>query len=213
MVEFKIDPKKTALLVIDMTNEFIKEGAPLEVPQGRKMIPKLKKVIEVCRSRNIPVIYTVHVHRKDGVDMGLMKELWEPIRMGLVHVPGSEGVKIYEEISPKDGDIIIEKHRYSAFYGTDLDIILRNLNIDTLIITGVVTNFCCESTARDAMFRDYKVIFLSDCNAAFDMPDLGFGAVSYEEVQKVVCSTIAMGFGEVMSSEILLMRLSQEEEA
>lgn len=200
MVDFKVDPDRASLLVIDMTNEFLKRGSPLEVPAGREMIPRLKKVIEACRSKNVPVIYTRHVLRETGANSGLLGEFYNAVKDEKVHVPGSEGVKIHDEISPRKDDIVIDKHRYSAFYETDLDSVLKDMDVETLIISGVLTNLCCESTARDAMFRDYRVIFLQDCNATFDLPDLGFGEISKEEIQKSVCSTIAFGIGSVKSS-------------
>ncbi|KXA92400.1 isochorismatase [candidate division MSBL1 archaeon SCGC-AAA259E17] len=206
-MDFKAEPDRTGLLVIDMTNEFLKEGSPLEVPAGRKMVPRLKRVIETCRSEDVPVIYTRHVLREDGTNAGLFGEFYQAVRDKKAHVQGSEGVEIYDEIFPEKDDIVISKHRYSAFYETDLDTVLKNMGIDTLIISGVLTNLCCESTARDAMFRDYRVIFLRDCNATFDLPDFGFGEVSKEEIQKSVCSTIAFGIGSVKASETVIEEL------
>lgn len=208
-MDFIAEPDRTGLLVIDMTNEFLKEGSPLEVPAGRKMVPRLKKVIETCRSEDVLVIYTRHVLRENGANAGLLEEFYQAVRGKKAHVPGSEGVKVYDEISPGKDDIVISKHRYSAFYETELDTILKNMGIDTLIISGVLTNLCCESTARDAMFRDYRVIFLQDCNATFDLPDLGFGEVSKEKIQKSVCSTIAFGIGSVKTSEAVIEELKK----
>ncbi|KXB06114.1 isochorismatase [candidate division MSBL1 archaeon SCGC-AAA382C18] len=206
-MDFEAEPGRTGLLVIDMTNEFLKAGSPLEVPAGRKMIPRLKKVIETCRTEDVPIIYTRHVLRENGSNAGLLEEFYQAVKDEKAHVPCSDGVKIHEEISPEKKDIVITKHRYSAFYETDLDSILRNMGIDTLVIGGVLTNLCCESTARDAMFRDYRVIFLRDCNATFDLPDLGFGEVSKEEIQKSVCSTIAFGIGSVKTSKNVIKEL------
>ena len=82
---------------------------------------------------------------------------------------------IYPELAPAPGEHVIKKHRYSGFFGTDLDIILREWGVDTVIISGTTTENCCHATARDAMFRNYRVVFLSDATATYDYPDRGFG--------------------------------------
>jgi hypothetical protein len=84
---------------------------------------------------------------------------WPPIASRAGLVDGEPGIEIYPEIGPQGNDIVIKKHRYSGFYGTDLEIVLRGLGVDTVIVTGVTTENCCHATARDAMFRDYKVVF------------------------------------------------------
>jgi nicotinamidase-related amidase len=210
VVTYGMNPQRTALLVIDMTNDFLRQGAPLEAKAGRAMVPQVRKLIEFCRSQQIPVIYTTHVHRVDGSDMGRMADLFPIIRQGVALKAGTEGVEIYHDLKPRPGEPVIEKHRYSAFYNTDLEILLRNKQVDTLIISGVATNVCCESTAREAMFRDFKVIFLSDCNATYDLPDLGFGSISDQEIQKVVLTNIAMHIGQVMTSEQVMEVLSKK---
>jgi nicotinamidase-related amidase len=118
-------------------------------------------------------------------------------------------VEIYDELKPQPGDLVVAKPRYSAFYGTDLEAILRSKGIDTLIISGTVTNVCCESTTRDAFSRDDKVIFLSDGNAAGDLPDMGFGPVSAEESQKVVLTVLAMCFAQVSSIDQVIAEIEQ----
>ena len=85
-------------------------------------------------------------------------------------VDGTPGVDIYPELAPAAGEHVIKKHRYSGFFGTDLDIILREWGVDTVIISGTTTENCCHATARDAMFRNYRVVFLSDATATYDYP-------------------------------------------
>jgi ureidoacrylate peracid hydrolase len=140
--------------------------------------------------------------------MGLMGEIMPGIREGKSFVRGSEGVEVYDEIRPQQGDTIIEKHRFSAFYGTDLDLILRSLHKDTVIIIGYSTNLGCETTARDATNRGYKVIFPSDGSMARGLPDMGWGAVSREDIQRVVLSTMAYRFAMVLTIEELISRLN-----
>jgi nicotinamidase-related amidase len=118
-------------------------------------------------------------------------------------------VEIYEGLKPHPGDLVVAKPRYSAFYGTDLEAILRSKGIDTLIVSGTVTSVCCDSTARDAFSRDYKVIFLSDGTAARDLPDLGFGPVPAEEIQKVVLTVLAMSFAQVSPIDKVMAEIEQ----
>ncbi|HEY7280816.1 MAG TPA: isochorismatase family cysteine hydrolase, partial [Actinomycetota bacterium] len=107
------------------------------------------------------------------------------------------GVELYPKLDFQGSDYLVHKRRFSAFYSTDLELLLRNLGVDTVIIGGVATNVCCESTARDAFFRDFKVIFLTDGNGTFDHPDVGWGAFPAEDVQAHTLTNIRMYFGEV----------------
>ena len=166
----RIDPVRAALIVVDMENEFVKPGASFEVEAGRAMLPKLKEFIGFYRQSGIAVIYTTHVHRSVGSAMGRFADIYPPIAEGTGLVDGTDGIEIYDEIAPEPGEVIIKKHRYSAFFGTDLDIILRGLGTDTVIVTGVTTENCCHATARDAMFHDCRIAFLSDCTAATPSP-------------------------------------------
>jgi biuret amidohydrolase len=93
---------------------------------------------------------------------------------------------------------VIKKHRYSAFFGTDLDIILREWAVDTVIISGTTTENCCHATARDAMFRNYRVVFLSDATATFDYPDCGFGSMSSADIHHATLVILAMSTAHVM---------------
>lgn len=207
MARWPIYSAKTALLIIDMSNDFLKPGFPMELPEGRDMIPHLNRLAQACRARSIPVIYTTHAHRPEGGDMGRMGDIFRNVREGRMLRAGTEGVEIYPDIAPQAGDYLIEKRRYSAFQSTDLELILRHKGIDTIIIGGVASNICCESTAREAFFKDFKVIFLSDGNATFDLPDRGWGRIPKEEVQRYVLTTLAWGFGRVAAIDEVLAEL------
>ncbi len=203
----RIDPKKTAMIVVDMENDFIAPGAPMETPAGRKMLPNLKQAIAFCRERGIRVIYTAHVHRRDGCDMGLFDDLWPPIASRAGLVDGEPGIEIYPEIAPRPEEIVVKKHRYSAFFGTDLEIVLRGLGVDTVVITGVTTENCCHATARDAMFRDFRVVFLSDATATFDYPDVGQGGMSADEVHRATLVILSVSTADVMTTDELMARV------
>ena len=200
----KIDSKRTAVIVIDMQNDFVTEGYPLYTPMANKTIPKMAKFLDACRKRGIMVIYSAHVHRTSGADFGIYDKLWKCCadRTGLIeNTPGAE---IPAEIAPKGDEILIKKHRYSVFYDTDLDTILRNYKIETTVIVGVATDVCCFSTARDAMFYGYDVAFLSDLTGTFQFPDLGYGNYDVEVQQQLTLTNIALTTGDVMTSDEFL---------
>jgi len=203
-VKYPIVPEKTAMIVVDMQNDFVREGAGIEVPNARAIVPDLDRLLKVCRAHTIPVIYIHHVIRGGNIDAGRLADHHELIRDSKALIAGTDNVEIYEAIKPEADDLLVAKPRYSAFYGTDLEAILRSKGIDTLIVSGTVTNVCCESTVRDAFSRDYKVIFLADGNATFDWPDVGFGSVSAAEAQRVSLTVMAMCFAQVSSvSEVI----------
>jgi biuret amidohydrolase len=202
----RIEPARTAMIVVDMENDFVAPGAPMETPAGQQMLPTLKRALAFCRQRGIRIIYTTHAHRRDGCDMGLFDDLWPPIASRAGLVDGESGIEIYPEIAPRGNDIVIKKHRYSAFYGTDLEIVLRGLGVDTVIITGVTTENCCHATARDAMFRDYKVVFLSDATGTFDYPDVGQGGMSASEVHRATLVILSVSTADVMTTQEFMAR-------
>jgi nicotinamidase-related amidase len=201
-----LDPHKTALIIVDMENDFVVPGAPLETPAGRTMLPTLKRVLAFCREQGVRVIYTTHAHRRDGCDMGRFADLWPQVRNRTGLVDGEPGIEIYPELAPRADEIVIKKHRYSAFYGTDLEIILRGFGVETVVITGVTTENCCHATARDALFRDYKVVFLSDATATFDYPDVGQGKMSADEVHRATLVILAVSTAHVMTADEFMKR-------
>jgi ureidoacrylate peracid hydrolase len=206
----KVTPERTALLVIDLQNDFVAKGAVLEVPAARALIPQIKKLLSFCRDKGVTVIYTTHVHRMDGSDMGPMKELYPPIADHKVLVDGTRGVEIYPEVAPQKDEIVVKKHRYSAFYNTDLDTILKGKGIDTVVICGTTTENCCHSAARDAMYRNYRVIFLSDGTATYDYPDIGLGPIPNAEVHRVTLTIIGASDACVMTIGDFMSRIDNK---
>ncbi|MHC1627212.1 MAG: cysteine hydrolase family protein [Candidatus Nezhaarchaeales archaeon] len=145
-----------ALLIIDMLNDFVRGS--LKVPKAEDIIANIKKLIDIFHAHNMPVIYINDSHIK-GVDQEL--KLW-----GDHAIEGSWGAQVVDELSPQQGDFIIKKRRYSGFFSTGLDLLLRELNVKTLVLTGLVTDICVQHTAADAFFRGYKVIIVSDATTA-----------------------------------------------
>ena len=193
----KLNPKKAALLVIDMQNDFINKGSMVYTPMAESIVPNLKRLITTCRKAKIPVIYTAHVHKDPKIDGGMTAEWWPELRDKKVLVAGSKGAEIYRAIAPRPNEKIIYKHRYSAFYNTDLEIILRGLEVTDLIISGLMTNICCESTTRDAFFRDFRVFFLADGTGSID-DDLHIGTLR----------ALAYAFAYVTTVEEILRNIS-----
>jgi nicotinamidase-related amidase len=146
---------KEALLVIDMLNDFVLRGAPLEVPETRSIIPIIKQEVNKAHAAGNPVIYICDSHTVD--DKEFSKFGW-PAHA----VKGTRGAEVIDELKPADSDVVILKSTYSGFYGTDLEKTLRRLNVDSLRLTGDVTNICILFTAADAVLRDYKVTVVED---------------------------------------------------
>jgi len=171
-----LNPKRAALLVIDMQNDFLNPKSPAYTENAKYIVPNLQKLIKTCRKHKIPVIYTAHCHADPKIDGGMTAKWWPEIANKKTLVAGTKGTEIIKELKPLSRSCvqgrglakekIIYKHRYSAFYNTDLEITLRGLSITDLIITGIMTGICCESTARDAFFRDFRVFVIADSTAA-----------------------------------------------
>lgn len=155
---------KEALLIIDMLNDFVLQGAPLEVPETRKVIRAIKREIEAARKEGKPVIYVCDTHEPD--DKEFSKFGW-PAHA----VKGTAGAQVVDELKPQPDDIIIEKTTYSGFYNTKLNGTLKNLGVDSLRLTGCVTHICVMFTASDAILRDYKVTVIKDGVAGLSKED------------------------------------------
>ena len=137
-----------------MLNDFVKKEGKLYVPGAENIVPNIQKLKELFKENERPVIYTNDAHILN-VDKEL--ELWGPHA-----VRGTWGAKVVEELEPNDDDFVVTKRRYSAFFGTDLDLLLRELGVNEVVLTGVATNVCVLHTAADAFFRGYKVTVVSD---------------------------------------------------
>ena len=197
---FKVDPSCSALIVIDMQNAFVAEGAALETPGARAMIPRLERLIRFAREHGVPIVWTQSDHRPPYG--GLMLRKFPVIGERRCLWQGEPSFAMYPAmIQPQEGkcEYRIIKHKFDAFFETDLDAILRFHHVETLIVTGTATNVCCESTARSAFMRDYQVAFLSDANATFDTA-----------MHEATLKNIDLLFGRVMTTEELLAEMEAE---
>lgn len=204
-VHWDIVPARTALIVVDMQKVFCEEGEGLYVPDTKNIINNIVNLAALMRREGMQVIYLRHVVRGDGSDTGRMQDLYPNVNELLGR--NNPSVKIIDALYPESKDIVVDKLFYSGFHNTDLDVILRMKDIDTLIVCGTVTNVCCETTVRDGVHREYKMIVLSDANAAMPYPDMGFGELTAAEVQKVSLTAMAYEFAEVTETADLMNRI------
>jgi ureidoacrylate peracid hydrolase len=164
----------TALLVIDMQNGFchpdgsfaslgLDVSLPLAAAEG------CRQLVDGARAAGIPVIWTRYVYRPDYADGGLLvTDLLPAIREVRSLEDGTWDAALLDELTPAPGEAVIDKNRYSAFYGTRLEPLLTSQGIRNLVMCGVTTNMCVETTARDASQRDYRTVVVADASAEFD---------------------------------------------
>lgn len=191
---FEVEPSRTALLVIDMQDEFVRpEWSPFWVPAATRMASRLRRFVEDCRNAEIPVIWTMFDDTHHGLD--------RPSALALL-AHGDTGwrrpgpAQIWSDMGYRPEEVLIRKPSYGAFYDTPLDTILRNLGRDAVLITGTLTNYCCGTTARQAYERGYRVVFASDLTATDD-----------ETRQEAELAVLRKGFARVLTSEEIHHRL------
>jgi ureidoacrylate peracid hydrolase len=189
----------TALLVIDVQNVYANADSSLRVPSLAASLPRINRLITAFAAAGRPVIYVWHKHRADGRDAGRMFDFaGTPEPVGFVE--GSQEAEMVRGLTVAPEALHITKRRYSAFEGTELDGLLRSLGADTVAITGYMTNFCCETTARAAHDRDYFVEFIADATGA---PDLG-PDFTEPQIIAAVTATLGAGFATIHTSEAYL---------
>lgn len=157
----KIRKEDCVLLIIDMQNDFIAKGAPIECPGGRDIIPRIQVLKAWANDNGIPIVYTQETHRKQKVDFGLELERSEPEHC----VEGTPGIRIVEALKPDERDYVIRKPRYSAYYQTDFELLLKGLKRKVVIIVGAATNVCVYASALETQQRDMYAVVVSDCVA------------------------------------------------
>lgn len=204
---FRLEPRKSALLIIDMQNGFVEKGAPLEVPMARRQVPVIKRILHYCRDGGIPVLFTAFCV---GPDFHYPL-YWRLARQrGLALDPpecmfweGKHETEIFSELAPLAGERVIKKSGYDAFANTELDQILRSLGVSCLIVTGTVTNWCVDSTVRSAFHRFYKVVVVADAVSTYD-----HAGATAEKWQDMELDLFAEAFGRVMKVEDVMKELS-----
>jgi nicotinamidase-related amidase len=192
-----MDRKEICLLVIDMQNDFLDANSQLFVPKGPSMVKNVRRILDYFRDNNLSRIFIRRFHRKDGSDIDKSRSDIFKSSGGFL-VGGTVGVKIIEELNPLPEEIVVNKRRWSAFFGTELDMILRRKGVKTLILTGVQTPNCIRATFYDAVSLDYDVIIIEDGTASgndeiqksnlYDMEKMGAKILNTEELIELLKS-------------------------
>lgn len=155
--------RRPAILVIDMQNDFLDPGGHLDMGrEARAVIPPIARVLEAGRRARVPIVYTAQTHRPDFADGPRWMDKFTGFRTGGLR-EGTRGAQIVDELAPQPGDRVIKKLRPSAFFGTECDLYLRSLGVDTTILTGCTTSGCVRATALDAFSYNYRVIVPQEC--------------------------------------------------
>jgi len=162
---------KPVVIVIDMLEEFV--YGRLKSPQAQLIVPVIKKIVEAARQNGVPVIYVADNHLPYDPEL----RVW-----GEHAMIGSREARIIEDLKPSERDIVLYKRNYSGFRDTGLDIILRSLGVDTVILTGIHTHICVLHTAWDAFYYGYKIIVVKDGVAAFSTEDHEYALKYMEKV-------------------------------
>jgi nicotinamidase-related amidase len=183
------------LLIIDMQNDFVDGGRPCANVDAEFVVPTIGQVLDAARQASLPIIWTVEAHRPSGRDRGL--EGSEDCPIAEHTVEGTRGSEIVEPLAPGADDLVVSKRRYNCFLGTELDLLLRSLRIDTLLVTGVSSDVCVHWTVGEAFQRDYHVRVLEDCVAGTSRDD---HRASLQIMRNLVSAGQAFHSGEALAA-------------
>ena len=203
---YELTATRTALLVIDAQREYFDEDGALYTPHAAEILDNLQRLVTAARASGTAVIFIQHVMAADGSDAGRMGDFDEDGDASFV--AGTKGVEIIPELAPQAGEAVVTKNRYSAFVGTRLESILKTAGIDTLIVTGLMTQYCSVTTTRHGHDLDYRMVFVADANAGPDLPDLGFGVVPHADTRRAIATALAGGIAEVLDTDTAVAALA-----
>lgn len=197
---------QVALLVIDVQHDYFTPGGSAEVPSAGTILPTINRLIDGFRAVDKPVIFIRHANRADGSDAGRMMDF---VPGGVVDafVEGSAGAEFEPSLDYRSGDLVVTKRRYDSFLGTELDAILRTAGCRAIVITGLMTSFCCETTARAGHGRDYEVLFVEDANEGPDLVAADGSTIDHRTVLASTVAALSAGFAEVVPAHEVLARV------
>ena len=190
-MDWNLVPERTALLNVDLQNCFVDS---LDDPGP--LLGRINGLSARCRATGILVIHTRHVVRADGSNLGVLAEV-DRIRDGLLN-EGAVTAELHPDVVVEPTDVRLDKPRFGAFTGTDLELTLRTRGIDTVIISGISTIVCCDTTAREAHARDFRVFFLSDGTATAAGP----------EFQSLTLDVLDGLFAQVLTTDEMLAKIA-----
>lgn len=191
--DFELEPSRSALMVIDMQEHFLGEKSHAYLPSSEAIIPNIERLLKAYRENGHLVVFTRHAHKKDE-DPGILGRWWADVIRD-----GDSSSRITPALRPLKSEVVIRKTRYSAFQRTDLENILKEKGIRCLVITGVMTHLCCESTAREAFMKDFEVYFVVDATAS-----------QYEDFHLASLKTLSDGFAIPLTTDEVLAKLGGE---
>ena len=191
MMQFDVDPRRMALLNIDVQNVFVEMAE-----DGLAVTHRINRLAETCRAAGIPVIHVRHAVPA-GADLGILGDLFPGVGDMLERT--SRSAAFHEALVLDPTDHLLEKPHFGAFHDTDLLARLDQLSADTVIITGIETNVCCETTAREAMVRDVRAFFVSDATTTGGVPGL-----EVAEVQRASLATVGRFFAQVATTDEMI---------
>jgi ureidoacrylate peracid hydrolase len=197
---------RAALLVIDVQREYFDPQGPAFVEHAGDIVTNVNRLIDMFRRHDLPIVFLKHMNRADGSDAGRMGDFSSPDEEDSF-VEGTARVEFIPELHALPGDTVVVKRRYSGFLGTDLEAILRTAGVRAVVVTGLMTSFCCETTARDAHGRDYEVLFVADANEGPDLEGPDGELVRHDAVLHNTLTALAAGFAEIVTTDELLARL------
>jgi ureidoacrylate peracid hydrolase len=202
----RLDPRRTALIAIDMQGTFCAPGGPAEVPGSRGIVRNLNALTAELRALGVPVIWILHANARQGAtsdwDLFFDHFVGGEVRDQTIQslAPGRQAV--WADLATSEQDVTLFKNRYSALISgsSELERVLRDRGIDTILIAGTKTNVCCEATARDAMMLGFRVVMVEDCCAALS-----------DEEHRSALENVIQQFGDVMTSDMVRSRLQAEQ--
>ncbi len=192
---FGVERDDCVLLVIDMQDEFVRpEWTSAWIPEATRQVPKIKRMIETCRNQGVPVIYTVFSKTNEFLDRPRYGHTM-PNRFPDLGADASWFVngQVWKDLAPQADEIVIHKPSYGAFYDTPLETILKNMNRNTILISGTLTNCCCGTTARQGYERGFKVVVGSDITSTYT-----------REMQEAELGILRFAFARVMTSDEII---------
>jgi nicotinamidase-related amidase len=196
----RVDPSRTALIIGDMQNDFVKEGGTLVVPEAEKTIPAIRNLLDLARESGMRVVFVQDTHRDGDPEW----EVWgEHCR------EESWGWQVVDELGPREDEATIRKPRYDAFYATELEHMLRVWDADTLIICGTVANICVHYTASSAAMRWFHVVVPKDCISSFNHFDMEASLSQTASLLGEVVSSADIEIGKPETAELYRSKLEE----
>jgi nicotinamidase-related amidase len=203
---YDLEHRQAALLVIDVQGEYYDPDGPAYVEHARDILGNVNRLVDAFRAGDLPIVFLKHANRADGSDAGRMGDFSSAGEEDSF-VEGTPRVELIPELHVQPGDVVIVKRRYSAFLGTDLEAVLHTARERAVVICGLMTSFCCETTARDAHGRDYEVLFAADAVEGPDLEDAEGRAVPHDVVLANTVTALGAGFAEIVTTDEVIARL------